>query len=99
MPLLFPPQCEPLPCCQPLVSRLFSCSSCKAVVEAQQWVSLVPEAIQAYAAQLDAAAVRAGSAKAGLMFPIKFDSQEAEVCAGMGVRGRIELRTFVGMWK
>ena len=57
--------------------------------EAQQWVSLVPEAIQAYAAQLDAAAVRAGSAKAGLMFPIKFDSQEAEVggCEGR-VRGQ-----------
>jgi len=42
---------------------------------------LLPEAINAFAAALDPAAVKAASAKSGVVFPIKFDNQEAEVRA------------------
>lgn len=54
-------------------------SSCKAVLESQKLVTLVPEAITSFTAELDAAAVTAAAAKSGTMFPIKFDNQEAEV--------------------
>jgi hypothetical protein len=49
------------------------------VLESQKLVTLVPEAISSFAAELDAAAVTAAAAKSGTMFPIKFDNQEAEV--------------------
>jgi hypothetical protein len=62
-----------------------TCSSCKAVLDAQSFVSLHIEAIQAYAAQLDTAAVKTAAAKSGIAFPIKFDNQEAEVSQGAPV--------------
>lgn len=64
------------------ISILLLYSSCKAVLESQKLVTLVPEAISSFAAELDAAAVTAAAAKSGTMFPIKFDNQEAEVGRG-----------------
>eukprot|EP00882_Tetradesmus_deserticola_P033940 GHRQ01038814.1.p2 GENE.GHRQ01038814.1~~GHRQ01038814.1.p2 ORF type:complete len:120 (+),score=55.48 GHRQ01038814.1:194-553(+) len=52
--------------------------TCKQVVELHQGVSINQQAVQQYAAQLEAAAVRAAGAK-GNAFPIKFESLEAEV--------------------
>lgn len=54
------------------------CSTCKQVVELHPGVSINKEAVQQYAAQLDAAAVKAAGAR-GNVFPIKFESVEAEV--------------------
>jgi hypothetical protein len=56
----------------------FSRSTCKQVVELHPGISIDQQAVQQYAAQLDAAAVRAAGAK-GNAFPINFESLEAEV--------------------
>jgi len=50
-------------------------------VEASESVSVNAAAVQQFAQQLDAAAVQAAGAKASTVFPIKFDSLEAEVGA------------------
>jgi hypothetical protein len=62
-------------------STSLSCRSCKTVVEASESVSVNAAAVQQFAQQLDAAAVQAAGAKASTVFPIKFDSLEAEVGA------------------
>lgn len=48
------------------------------MVELHPGISINQQAVQQYATQLDAAAVKAAGAK-GNLFPIKFDSLEAEV--------------------
>jgi hypothetical protein len=61
-----------------MVSRFLTRSTCKQVVELHPGISIDQQAVQQYAAQLDAAAVRAAGAK-GNAFPINFESLEAEV--------------------
>lgn len=66
--------------CSPPHTLVLPCSTCKAVADAApQLVTLDTDAIAGYASGLDAAAVQAAAAKSGIAFPIKFDSQEAEV--------------------
>lgn len=55
------------------------CRTCKEVVELDPNVKIDKDAINNYVKQLDAAAVRAAGSRASV-FPIKFDSLEAEVC-------------------
>lgn len=55
------------------------CSTCKQVTQLHPGITIGQDAIQSYVQQLDVAAVRAAGSRANV-FPIKFDSLEAEVC-------------------
>ncbi len=64
---------------RPFACPLSTCSSCQRVVKLTQDVSIDQEALQQFAASLDAPLVSACAH--GLQLPIKFESKEAEVRA------------------